>query len=71
VGFDHAHHHIDAGPQPCRAFGQHLIGLADPGCGAQEKLQAAAPFARSGAQQGIRIGARGLVGANQSFLPAA
>ena len=58
VGFDHADHDIDAGPQPGMRALQHLIGLADPGRGAEENLQAAGPalLPPRGFQQRIRRG---------------
>jgi hypothetical protein len=58
VGLDHADHDIDAGPQPGMRALQHLIGLADPGGGAQENLQAAGPalLPPRGFQKRIRRG---------------
>ena len=58
VGFDHADHDIDAGPQPGMRALQHLVGLADPRCCAQENLQAAGPalLPPRGFQKRIRRG---------------
>ncbi|CUS44389.1 hypothetical protein MGWOODY_Smn1161 [hydrothermal vent metagenome] len=57
MGLDYADHHVDAGPQPSRALVQHLIGLADPGCGAEEYLELPARLTLRGAEQGIGGGA--------------
>jgi hypothetical protein len=53
---DHADHDIDARRAPRRAFGQHLIGLADAGGGAEQHLQTPAALLRGGAQKGLGVG---------------
>ncbi len=54
MGFDHADHDVDAGLLPRRAFGQHLVGLADAGSRAEEDLQTAAALLRGFAKEGLR-----------------
>ena len=46
VGLDDADDHVDAVVLAAPGRGQHLVGLADPGRGAEEDLEPAAPFLR-------------------------
>ena len=57
VGFDHADDDIDTVTPPRRALRQHLVGLADAGCGTEEDLEAASALLRGCAQEGVGIGA--------------
>jgi hypothetical protein len=54
---DYAYNDIDAAQPPCRAFGQHFVGLAHAGGGAEEYLELAAAFLRRLAQEGFGRGA--------------
>jgi hypothetical protein len=56
MGFDHADHDIDTGTGAAGTFGEHLIGLADPGRRTEEDLQTTTALLRGGAQKGLRIG---------------
>ena len=61
MGLDQAHHHVDAVELAAPGRGQHLVGLADPGCGAEEDLEPPAPFLPRLGEQGLGRGS--LVGA--------
>jgi hypothetical protein len=53
VGLDHADHHVHALPLQLARGGQHRVGLADAGRGAEKDLQPMGALVVFGAQQGI------------------
>lgn len=59
---DDADHHILAARGAAAPLRQHLPGLADTGCGAEEHLQPAATLALGQSEQGIGIGSGGFLG---------
>ena len=66
MGLDQAHHHVDAIELAASRRGQHLVGLADPGCRAEEDLELPTPLLPRLGEQGLGRGA--LVGAVAGFL---
>ena len=66
MGLDDAHHDVDAVELAALRRGQHLVGLADAGRGAEEDLQPPAAFVPHLGQKGLGRGS--LVAAVASFL---
>ncbi len=62
VGLDDTDHDVEASLLARGAFGQHFVGLADTGRGAEEDLQTAAALLRGFTQKGLGRRAVTLVG---------
>ena len=70
VGLDDADDDVGPFAQTHRAVGQHLVGLADAGRGAEEHLELAAPFRVGGSEKGFGVGAVAVGHAAGFALPA-
>src|SRR6202012_4804424 len=67
VGLDHPHQHLAVRLLAAAGGAQHLVGLADPRRHAEEHLEPAAPGLGRFGEQGVGIGAAGLVRSHQAL----
>ena len=56
MGLDQPDHHVDAVELAAPGGGQHLVGLADAGCGTEEDLEPPAPFLSHFSEKGLGRG---------------